>query len=94
MVSKYFLDWRNFFSGSTKNAIANAAAIATTGASRVSKIVWLNFFSAMKEQRSAVMAQCLDDSARVRLANIRAVKPEKAEQLENVVIGNMQRGGL
>ena len=40
------------------------------------------------------MGQCLDDAARVRLANIKAVKPEKAEQLENVIIGNMQRGGL
>ena len=52
------------------------------------------FCSAVKEQRSAVMGQCLDDAARVRLANIKAVKPEKAEQLENVIIGNMQRGGL
>ena len=40
------------------------------------------------------MQQVLDDAARVRLANIAAVKPEKAEQLENIIIGNMQRGAL
>ena len=35
----------------------------------------------IKEQRSAVMQQVLENDARVRLANIAAVKPEKAEQL-------------
>ena len=43
----------------------------------------------VKEQRSAMMQQVLENDARVRLANIAAVKPEKAEQLENIIIGNM-----
>ena len=46
----------------------------------------------IKEQRAAMMQQVLENDARVRLANIAAVKPEKAEQLENIIIGNMQRG--
>ena len=33
------------------------------------------------EQRQAVMQQVLEKDAQVRLANIAAVKPEKAEQL-------------
>ena len=33
----------------------------------------------IKEQRNAVMAQFLDKSAQERLANIAAVKPEKAK---------------
>ena len=33
----------------------------------------------IKEQRSAMMSKVLDNDARVRLANIAAVKPEKAE---------------
>jgi DNA-binding TFAR19-related protein (PDSD5 family) len=40
------------------------------------------------------MQQVLDNDARVRLANIAAVKPEKAEQLQNIIISNMQRGGI
>ena len=40
------------------------------------------------------MQQVLDNDARVRLANIAAVKPEKAEQLQNIIIGNMQRGSI
>ena len=43
-------------------------------------------FSQAGEQRKAMMMQCLDNDARVRLASIRAVKPERAEQLENVII--------
>ena len=39
-----------------------------------------------------MMAAYLDDSARVRLSNIRAVKPEKAEALENIIISNVQQG--
>ena len=46
----------------------------------------------IREQRSAMMAQVLENDARERLANIAAVKPEKAEQLENIIIGNIQRG--
>ena len=40
------------------------------------------------------MQQCLDNDARVRLANIAAVKPEKAEQLQNIIIGNLQQGRI
>ena len=43
-----------------------------------------------KEQRSAMMSQVLESDARVRLANIAAVKPEKAEILENIIITNVQ----
>ncbi len=32
------------------------------------------------------MQQVLDNYARVRLANIAAVKPEKAEQLQNIIL--------
>ena len=48
----------------------------------------------VKEQRSAMMQQVLDKDARVRLATIAAVKPEKAEQLENIIIGNLQKGAI
>ena len=48
----------------------------------------------IKEQRAAFMQQVLDNDARVRLANIAAVKPEKATQLENVIIANMQNGSI
>ena len=48
----------------------------------------------IKEQRAAVMQQVLHNDARIRLSNIAAVKPEKAEQLENIIIGNMQQGNL
>lgn len=41
-----------------------------------------------------MMQQCLDDAARVRLSNIAAVKPDKAEQLENIIISNLQRGAI
>ena len=33
----------------------------------------------IKEQRSAMMSQVLDADARSRLANIAAIKPQKAE---------------
>lgn len=46
----------------------------------------------MKEQKAAVMDQILSAEARVRLANIAVVKPEKAEKLENIIIQNAQRG--
>ena len=42
----------------------------------------------MKEQRAAVMNQLLSEEARVRLGNIAAVKPEKAERLENLIMQN------
>ena len=40
------------------------------------------------------MKTCLDDKALERMGAISAVKPEKAEQLQNVIIANMQRGGV
>ena len=36
--------------------------------------------------------QVLEEDARVRLANIAAVKPEKAEILTSIIIGNLQKG--
>ena len=51
-------------------------------------------YSQAKEQRAAAVAQCLDDAAKVRLGAIAAVKPERAAQLENVIIGSMQQGKL
>ena len=45
-----------------------------------------------QEQRNAFMNQVLEPDARVRLANIQAVKPEKATQLQNVIISNVQKG--
>jgi DNA-binding TFAR19-related protein (PDSD5 family) len=41
-----------------------------------------------------MMMQCLEEDARVRLANIASVKPEKAEQLQNIIIANLQRGAI
>ena len=40
------------------------------------------------------MKTCLDDKALERMGAISSVKPEKAEQLQNVIIANMQRGGV
>ena len=48
----------------------------------------------MREQKSAMMGQILTPEAYVRLGNIAAVKPEKAERLENIIITNAQRGGF
>ena len=48
----------------------------------------------MKEQRKAIVAQILTNEARVRLANIAVVKPEKAEKLEMILIQNAQRGAF
>ena len=42
----------------------------------------------MREQKQAIMSQVLDTSALTRLSNIRAVKPEKAEKLEDIIIRN------
>lgn len=38
------------------------------------------------------MDQLLSEQARVRLGNINAVKPEKAEKLEMIIIQNAQSG--
>ena len=46
----------------------------------------------MAEQRAAVMDQLLSEPARNRLANIKSVKPEKAEKLEMIIIQNAQAG--
>ena len=48
----------------------------------------------IKEQRSAMVAQVLEPAAMERLSNIAAVKPEKAQILQNIIIGNVQRGGI
>ena len=40
------------------------------------------------------MQQILSDEARIRLGNIAAVKPDKAERLENIILQNAQRGGF
>ena len=39
-----------------------------------------------------MMSQCLDAVAYERIQNIRSVKPEKAEAIENIIIGNFQQG--
>ena len=47
---------------------------------------------AMREQRKAILGQILTNEAKERLANIAVVKPQKAEQLEMLLIQNAQRG--
>ena len=47
---------------------------------------------AMKEQKAAMMAQILSPEAQSRLGAIAAVKPDKAEAVESVIIQNAQRG--
>ena len=46
----------------------------------------------MREQKQAVMSQVLAADALTRLSNIRAVKPDKADRLEDIIIQNAQRG--
>ena len=46
----------------------------------------------MKEQKKSMMTQLLSPEAEQRLGNIAAVKPDKAERLENIIIQNAQRG--
>ena len=41
-----------------------------------------------------MMMQVLDEEARNRLANIRSVNAEKASAVENIIIGNIQRGAV
>ena len=41
-----------------------------------------------------MMGQILSPEAYERLGNIAAVKPEKAEKLENIIITNAQRGAF
>ena len=42
--------------------------------------------AAIREQKQAMMGQVLSNEAYIRLGNIRAVKPEKADRLENIII--------
>ena len=44
--------------------------------------------AAMREQKQSMMQQVLSEEARIRLGNIAAVKPEKAERLENIILQN------
>ena len=48
----------------------------------------------MREQKTEMVKSVLDGAAQVRLGAIRASKPEKAEQLENVIISNAQAGRI
>ena len=41
-----------------------------------------------------MMMQVLDEEARNRLANIKAVNEAKAMAIENIIIGNIQRGAV
>ena len=80
--------------GRKKDAGADPKAAGGSRAESVSRFFVIECLKLrmIKEQRAAMMQQVLENDARVRLANIAAVKPEKAEQLENIIIGNMQRG--
>ena len=42
----------------------------------------------IREQRAAMMAQILSPEAQSRLGAIAAVKPDRAEALENIIIQN------
>ena len=46
----------------------------------------------MRAQRQSMMAQILSEEANRRLGAIAAVKPGKAETLENIIIQNAQSG--
>ena len=46
----------------------------------------------IREQKNAYMQQILSEEARIRLGNIAAVKPDRAEKLENIILTNAQRG--
>ena len=50
--------------------------------------------AAMREQKAAMMGQVLSPEAYERLGNIRSVKPEKADRLENIILQNAQRGAF
>eukprot|EP00238_Polyblepharides_amylifera_P002844 CAMPEP_0196584992 /NCGR_PEP_ID=MMETSP1081-20130531/49272_1 /TAXON_ID=36882 /ORGANISM="Pyramimonas amylifera, Strain CCMP720" /LENGTH=130 /DNA_ID=CAMNT_0041906397 /DNA_START=73 /DNA_END=465 /DNA_ORIENTATION=+ len=49
---------------------------------------------AMEDQRSSMLAQVLLPAARERLSRISIVKPEKARQVENMILGRAQRGQI
>lgn len=48
----------------------------------------------MQEQRRVMLKQVLTPDAREKLANIRLVKPDRAEKVENYVLGAAQSGQL
>jgi len=48
----------------------------------------------MEEQRRLMLKQILSDQAGERLANIRLVKPEKARQVEGLIINAARTGRL
>ena len=48
----------------------------------------------MDEAISSMMKQILSDEARERLNNIKAAKPEKAEKLQGLIIGNANTGRI
>lgn len=48
----------------------------------------------MEEQRRLMLKQILSDEAGERLANIRLVKPEKARQVEGLIINAARSGRL
>ncbi|CDF37046.1 unnamed protein product [Chondrus crispus] len=48
----------------------------------------------MQEQRRIMLKQILSNEAREKLSNIRLVKPERAEQVENYILSAAQSGQL
>ena len=48
----------------------------------------------VNEQRQAVMQSCCDSAALERLGALRVAKPEKATEVENIVIANLSRGQI
>lgn len=48
----------------------------------------------MQEQRRLMLKQVLSNEAREKLSNIRLVKPERAEQVENYILSAAQSGQL
>mmetsp|Transcript_14084 Transcript_14084/g.17069 ORF Transcript_14084/g.17069 Transcript_14084/m.17069 type:complete len:132 (-) Transcript_14084:458-853(-) len=49
---------------------------------------------AMEEQRAAMLASVLTNSARERLHRIELVKPDKARKVEDMVLGMAQQGKI
>ncbi|GIL72156.1 hypothetical protein Vretimale_461 [Volvox reticuliferus] len=47
-----------------------------------------------EEQRRTMLAACMTNEARERLARIAIVKPEKARGVENMILAAAQRGAL
>ncbi|KAG2482737.1 hypothetical protein HYH03_018332 [Edaphochlamys debaryana] len=49
---------------------------------------------AAEEQRHTMLAACMTNDARERLARIAIVKPDKARGVENMILAAAQRGAL